>query len=59
MAVNFCEVLAGTLAAAGDTLTVNGGSVSVAAAVADFVPSVTEVAVSVTLTRFGSEVGAV
>jgi hypothetical protein len=59
VAVNFCEAPAGTLAVDGDTLTFSGGSVSVTAAVADFVPSVTEVAVSVTLAGFGSEVGAV
>ena len=40
-------------------MTFSGGSVSVTAAVADFVPSVTEVAVSVTLAGLGSEVGAV
>src|SRR5216684_2287510 len=60
VAVNGCVALAATEAVVGATLTeIGGGAVTVIVAAADFVPSLTDVAVRVTVVGFGTLPGAV
>jgi hypothetical protein len=59
VAVNFCEVVALTLAVAGAMITLSGRAVRAIATVEDLVLSETDVAVRLTLAGLGSDAGAV